>query len=90
MRRIDGRNGNDCICQRKRCRTGKKLRSRCRNGGNRTGRFTDTRYFQSEDGLTEVEVTVQDEMKDEYQIETAETENGEVTVSISSEASESE
>ena len=54
------------------------------------GDSTDTRYFQSEDGLTEVEVTVQDEMKDEYQIETAETENGEVTVSISSEASESE
>ena len=54
------------------------------------GDSTDTRYFQSEDGLTEVEVTVQDEMKDEYQIETAETGNGEVTVSISSEASEAE
>ena len=54
------------------------------------GDSTDTRYFRSEDGLTEVEVTVQDEMKDEYQIETAETGNGEVTVSISSEASEAE
>ena len=51
-------------------------------------KFAYSGQLKSEDGEDEVVVEVQDEMKDKYQIETEETENGEVTVSIVSKASE--
>ena len=51
-------------------------------------KITYSGQLKSGDGEDEVVVEVQDEMTDEYQVETTQTENGEVTVSIFSEASE--